>query len=84
VITMDETGEIRLGDAFRRLPEIDVPTLVLPADHDPPVFHRLSEQVAGRIPNARLVEIPHTDHVIPVRRAAEFDRVVLGFLGEVL
>ncbi|HEX2287284.1 MAG TPA: alpha/beta hydrolase, partial [Gaiellaceae bacterium] len=58
--------------------------LVLPADHDPPVFRRLSREVAARIPNARLVEISDTDHVISVRRPAEFNRVVLGFLGEVL
>jgi pimeloyl-ACP methyl ester carboxylesterase len=84
VITMDESGAARLDDAFPRLPEIDAPTLVLPADHDPPVFRRLSGEVAGRIPNARLTEIPETDHVIPVRRPAEFNRVVLEFLGEVL
>jgi 3-oxoadipate enol-lactonase len=84
VITMDESGAARLDDAFHRLPEIDVPTLVLPADHDPPVFRRLSREVAARIPNARLVEISDTDHVISVRRPAEFNRVVLGFLGEVL
>jgi len=84
VITMDESGATRLDDAFQRLPEIDAPTLVLPADHDPPVFHRLSREVAARIPNARLVEISDTDHVIPVRRSAEFNHVVLGFLGEVL
>lgn len=84
VITMDESGEIRLGDAFGRLREIDVPTLVLPADRDPPVVRRLSGEVAGRIPNARLVEIPDTDHVIPLRRPEAFNDVVLGFLGEVL
>jgi 3-oxoadipate enol-lactonase len=84
VITMDESGAARLDEAFPRLPEIDVPTLVLPADHDPPVFRRLSREVAARIPNARLVEISDTDHVISARRPAEFNRVVLGFLGEVL
>jgi pimeloyl-ACP methyl ester carboxylesterase len=81
---MDESGAARLDDAFHRLPEINVPALVLPADHDPPVFRRLSREVAARIPNARLVEISDTDHVISVRRPAEFNRVVLGFLGEVL
>jgi pimeloyl-ACP methyl ester carboxylesterase len=83
VITMDESGAARFDDAFHRLPEIDVPTLVLPADRDPPVFRRLSREVAARIANARLIEISDTDHVIPVRRPAEFNRVVLGFLGEV-
>ncbi|HEX6580718.1 MAG TPA: alpha/beta hydrolase, partial [Actinomycetota bacterium] len=36
VITMDESGAAGLDDAFHRLPEIHVPALVLPADHDPP------------------------------------------------
>jgi len=84
VISMDESGAARLDEAFGRLPEIDVPTLVLPADHDPAVFRRLSREVAARIPNARLVEIPDSDHVIPVRRPAEFNHVVSEFLGEVL
>jgi len=84
VITMDESREARLADAFGGLPEIGAPVLVLAAEHDPPVFRRLSEQVAGRIPNARFTEIPNTDHVIPVRRADEFNRVVLRFLDEVL
>ena len=40
--------------------------------------------MAAAIPNARLVRIPDTDHVINLRRPDEFDRVVLGFLAEVL
>jgi len=35
------------------------------------------------IPRARLVEIPDVDHVINVRKPAEFNRVVLAFLSEV-
>jgi pimeloyl-ACP methyl ester carboxylesterase len=40
--------------------------------------------LAARIPHARLVQIPGTDHVVNMRQPAEFNRVVLGFLGEVL
>jgi pimeloyl-ACP methyl ester carboxylesterase len=35
------------------------------------------------VPNARLVEIPNTDHVLNMRRPDEFNRVVLAFLEEV-
>ena len=84
VATIDESAEVRIDDSFDRVGEISVPTLVLPADHDPPVFQRLSAEVAERIPNARLVQIPETDHVINVRRPAEFDRIVLEFLSEAL
>lgn len=84
-LTMDESGEEGIDPpAVGRLGEIEAPTLVLPADHDPPWHTRICEVLVGGIPNARLVQIPETDHVINLRRPAEFDRVVLGFLAEVL
>ena len=82
---MDESGEIPIDPpAAERLGEIDVPTLVLPADHDPPWHERMCEVLAESIRGARLVRIPETDHVIPLRRPQEFNQVVLEFLGEVL
>ena len=84
-LTMDESTQIRLDpSAFSRLGEIAVPTLVLPADHDPPEMEPIALALAERIPDARLVRIPETDHVINLRRPDEFDRVVLEFLGEIL
>ena len=84
-VTMDESGARRLDPPpATRLEEVAVPTLVLPADHDPPDMARLSRVLADGIPNARLVEIPETDHVLNVRRPEEFNRVVLEFLREVL
>jgi 3-oxoadipate enol-lactonase len=84
-MTMDETGRRDISPpAIERLEQIEAPTLVLPADNDPLVFRRLSASLTERIPDARLVQIPETDHVVNMRRAAEFNRVVLGFLGEVL
>ena len=84
-LTMDESGEIPIDPpAAERLGEIGVPTLVLPADHDPPWHERMCEVLAEGIRGARLVRIPETDHVIPLRRPQEFNQVVLEFLGEVL
>jgi pimeloyl-ACP methyl ester carboxylesterase len=84
-LTMDESGETGIDPpAAGRLGEIEVPTLVLPADHDPPWHERMCVELAEGVRGARLVRIPETDHVIPLRRPAEFNRVVLGFLGEVL
>ena len=83
-LTMDESGETPIDPpAAERLGEIDAPTLVLPADHDPPWHERMCEILADGIRGARLVRIPETDHVIPLRRPQEFNREVLGFLGEV-
>lgn len=84
VVTMDESGAARLDDAFARLAAIRVPTLVLTADHDPPVFGRLGRAIAERIADARFVELEDCDHVMPLRRPDAFDRVVLAFLGDVL
>jgi 3-oxoadipate enol-lactonase len=84
-LTMDETGRRDISpSAIERLEDIAAPTLVLPADHDPTVYRRVSVSLAERIPKARLVQIPETDHVVNVRRPAEFDRIVLAFLDEVL
>jgi 3-oxoadipate enol-lactonase len=81
---MDESGATRPDPpAIERLEDIEAPTLVLPADHDPPWHARICEVLHARIPHSRLVEIPDTDHVVNVRRPSEFNRVVLAFLGEV-
>lgn len=84
-LTMDESGATRpVPPTIERLEDIDAPTLVLPADHDPPWHGRICEVLNARMPHARLVQIPRTDHVVNMRRPSEFNRVVLEFLGEVL
>lgn len=84
-LTMDESGKRDIWPpAADRLEEVAAPCLVLPADRDPTVYRRLSAILAERIPNARLLQIAETDHVVNMRRPAEFNRVVIEFLGEVL
>jgi 3-oxoadipate enol-lactonase len=83
-ITMDESGARGIEPrAIERLEDVAAPTLVLPADHDPPWEPRMAEVLAERIPNARLERIPDVDHVVNVRKPAEFNRVVLEFLADV-
>lgn len=77
---MIESVEVNGG----RLENIAAPTLVLPADRDLPHMQRLCRTLAELIPGARLVQIPDTDHVVNMRRPAEFNQVVLEFVGEVL
>jgi pimeloyl-ACP methyl ester carboxylesterase len=84
-LTMDESGRRDISPpAIERLEDVAAPTLVLPADHDPTAYRRVSAILAERIPKARLVPIPETDHVVNMRRQSEFDRIVLEFMGEVL
>jgi pimeloyl-ACP methyl ester carboxylesterase len=84
-IEMDEGGARGIDPpAIDRLEEVSAPTLVLPADHDPPWLPRMAEVLADRIPAARLVRIRDVDHVVNMRKPEEFSRVVLDFLAEVL
>src|SRR4029453_11326800 len=81
-LTMDESGETGIvPPAAGRLGEIEVPTLGRPADPDPPWHERICEVLGEGIRGARLVRIPETDHVIPLRRPQDFNRQVLGFRG---
>jgi len=83
-LTMDESGEIELEPpAAHRLHEIDVPTLVLKAEHDPPDMRRISDILAAGIPGARARMIEGADHVVNLRQPAAFDAAVLPFLSEV-
>ena len=83
-LTMDESGEIELDPpAARRLHEIDTPTLVLKAEHDPPDMRRISDLIAAGVPGARARTIEGADHVVNLRQPAAFDDAVLPFLAEV-
>ena len=80
-ITMDESAAEELDPAaIHRLEEIACPTMVIPADHDPPDLQRASAELAARIPGAITVTIPDTDHVVAMRRPRAFNDAVLAFL----
>lgn len=80
-LTMDESGEEELDPpAARRLGEIDVPTLVIGADHNPPYMRRITDLIAHGILGARKVTIEDADHVVNLRRPLEFDAALLAFL----
>jgi pimeloyl-ACP methyl ester carboxylesterase len=79
---MDDSAEIALEPpAAHRLHEIDAPTLVVIAEHDPPFSRRTSDVIAAGIPGARSVMID-ADHVVNLRRPAAFDAAVLPFPDE--
>jgi 3-oxoadipate enol-lactonase len=83
-LTMDEGAKVELEPpAAHRLGEIDLPTLVLIAEHDPPYMRRLGDLIARGIPDARKLTIESADHVVNVRQPTLFDDAVLAFLDEV-
>jgi 3-oxoadipate enol-lactonase len=82
-LSMDESGEIELDPpAIHRLHEVDVPTLVVKAEHDPPFSRRASDVIAAGIQASRVVMLD-ADHVVNLRAAEAFDAAVLPFLAEV-
>jgi 3-oxoadipate enol-lactonase len=84
-LTMDESAEEELDPpAARRLGEIDVATLVMIAEHDPPFMRRTGDLIARGILGAQKLEIEGTDHVVNLRRPVEFDAALLAFLDELV
>ena len=82
-ITMDESAQEELDPpAARRLGEIDVPTLVVIAEHDPPFMRREGDLLARGILGARKVTIAGADHVVHLRQPEAFNRVLLAFLAD--
>jgi len=83
-LTMDESLAEEIDPpAAHRLHEIDVPTLVLKAEHDPADSRRISDVIAAGVVDGREVLVEGADHVVNVRQPEVFDELVLGFLDEV-
>ncbi len=69
-------------DTLDRVERIDQPTLIVCGEQDiltPPHLHR---QLANRIPNSRLVQIPGAGHLVAAEMAPRFNRLVSRFLLE--
>jgi 3-oxoadipate enol-lactonase len=82
-VTMDESGEEQLDPpAVHRLREIDVPTLILTAEADPPDMHRIGAVLAAQIPGARAITVEGADHVVNLRQPERFNAAVIPFLQE--
>jgi pimeloyl-ACP methyl ester carboxylesterase len=80
-MTMDESAAEELDPpAARRLGEIDVPTLVMIAEHDPPYMIRTGELIARGVLGAQKIVVEGADHVVNLRRPIEFDAALLAFL----
>lgn len=68
-------------EAYRRLPEIAAPTLVIHGDSDRLIPARNGELVAARIPNAQLVQIPHAGHMLATDQPQATHGAVTEFLA---
>ena len=66
--------------ATARLGELRQPSLVVVGEHDRVTPPALSEDLAARIPGARLARIANCGHISNLEQPAEFNRTVLEFL----
>ncbi|MBW2719457.1 MAG: alpha/beta hydrolase [Deltaproteobacteria bacterium] len=68
-------------DALGFLPDIDVPTLVVAAEHDTFTPMTLAEEMAAAIPNAELEVIEEASHAAPVEQPDRIAERVEDFLS---
>lgn len=77
------TAQLAAGlthDAFDRLKNIKVPTLVVQGDSDGLISPANAEILAGEIPGAKLTIIPKASHVFFTDQPEMTNEVVLSFL----
>ncbi|TLN14588.1 alpha/beta fold hydrolase, partial [bacterium] len=70
--------------AVERLREIHTPTLVIAGKEDVPEMAPYAAKLAAEIPGARLVVLANAGHLPNLERPAEFNRLLEGFLNDVL
>jgi len=69
-------------DVHDRLPELRTPTLVVCGERDQLTPVRLHRELDERLPDGRLVVLPHAGHLVEVETADRFNHVVEQFLDE--
>jgi pimeloyl-ACP methyl ester carboxylesterase len=69
--------------ATQRLPELDVPTLVVVGDLDDASILGIAEVLTGGIAGAKKMVIPGTAHMLAMEKPEAFNRVLLDFLQQV-
>lgn len=67
--------------AIKRLEAIDVPTLIIVGERDLPEFCAIADQLAARLPHARMVELKGVGHMSNMEAPAAFNDAVLAFLA---
>ena len=68
-------------EAYSRLPQIKAPTLVIHGETDLLVPPANGALVAGRIPGAKLVMLPHASHIFMTDQPEAAHRAVVDFLA---
>lgn len=69
--------------ALGRLGEIRVPTLVVVGTLDVRDIHQIADLIVEQVPGAERVEIPGVAHMVNMEKPAEFNTVLMEFLGDI-
>jgi pimeloyl-ACP methyl ester carboxylesterase len=64
-----------------QLHRITVPTLILDGDNDEAIITEHTKELAGLIPQSKLILIAGTGHFAPLEKQEEFNRIALDFLA---
>jgi pimeloyl-ACP methyl ester carboxylesterase len=80
----DGAGERQEIDppAIERLGAIQAPTLIILGEYDAPDIYAIVKLLETQIPDARLVRMADTAHMLNMEKPAEYNQLVLGFLCE--
>jgi pimeloyl-ACP methyl ester carboxylesterase len=68
---------------LERLPELDVPVLVIVGGHDTPYILAAGDYMLEKLPSARRVRMADAAHLPNMDHPGEFQRIVKAFLNEV-
>ena len=68
-------------ESYSRLPQIQAPTLVIHGETDRLVVLANGKLIASRIPNAKLVTLPHASHIYLTDQPAASHQAILEFLA---
>ncbi len=60
-----------------RLEELDAPTMLIRGTGSPPVIARVTEEIAARLPDVGVAEVPGAGHMLPVTHSDQ----VAGLIG---
>ena len=68
-------------ESYSRLPQLNVPTLVIHGETDRLVRLANGELIAARIPGAKLVTLPNASHIFPTDQTAASNHAIMEFLA---
>ncbi|MBV9406458.1 MAG: alpha/beta fold hydrolase [Acidobacteriaceae bacterium] len=80
---LNQFAGILMWNAYRRLPRIQAPTLVLHGEEDHLVPAENGRVIASRIPGARFVLLPKAGHILITDQPELSTKLLLEFLAEV-